>query len=231
MTARPEARAQDDRSPVMPAHSITTRLATVLAAGMLSACVPALPAPDSPDGAAPIRAATTDDATEAHLPVGYGTLRQDAISIAMTSGPVQLRLTPLEEDVIRLAAPDSYERLHALAESRRAEAERATPGGEAVLFLVTFFSQQPDARFHPEDLSIEQQGRLHRPRAIFPLPPDWGTQRLRARVRQNAVYIFDAGLDLGEPFTVRYETVRNEDWARILDRLRIETARVRARAG
>ena len=60
--------------------------------------------------------------------------------------------------MIRLTAPDTYQRLHALAESRRSR-RPAGHGDRPTLFLVSFFSYQPDVPFQPEDLQLQQQGQ------------------------------------------------------------------------
>ncbi|MBX6364329.1 MAG: hypothetical protein IRZ00_10715 [Gemmatimonadetes bacterium] len=164
------------------------------------------------------------------VPPGYGTLKQDQITVALRSGPqLLIKVTPLDESVIRLAAPDTYNRLHALAESRRAAAERAAGSG-AKLFLVSFFSYQPDVPFQPEDLQLSQQGRLLRPAAVLALTPNLGRQRLGQQETQQAVYAFDPAVDLNQPLTVRYGMEQSDDWSTILPVLEAERAKVEARA-
>ncbi|HET9985539.1 MAG TPA: hypothetical protein VFQ38_18200 [Longimicrobiales bacterium] len=164
------------------------------------------------------------------VPPGYGTLKQDQITVALRSGPqLLIKVTPLDESVIRLAAPDTYNRLHALAESRRGAAERQAGAG-AQLFLVSFFSYQPDVPFQPEDLQLVQQGRNLRPAAILALTPDWGRQRLGQQETQQAVYAFDSALNLNQPLTVRYGMEQSDDWSAILPVLEIERGKVEARA-
>jgi len=50
------------------------------------------------------------------------------------------------------------------------------------LFLVSFFSYEPDVSFQPEDLQLSYQGRLLRPLAIVPVtrPPSFRTAVTRA---------------------------------------------------
>ena len=48
------------------------------------------------------------------VPAGYGTLIQDHFTLTLESGPLRVKVTPLAESVIRLAAPDTYERLAGL---------------------------------------------------------------------------------------------------------------------
>ncbi|HEX6940243.1 MAG TPA: hypothetical protein VF158_12590 [Longimicrobiales bacterium] len=158
-------------------------------------------------------------------------MRQDDFTVSLRDGALLLKVTPLAEDVIRLAAPDTYERLHALAENRRAEATAASRSAAPNLFLVSFFSYQPDVRFEPDDLHLLNRGRLLRPRAILPLTPGWGARLLAQQETQTAIYVFDEEIDLELPLVVRYGRVEVDQWSRILERLRIERGKVQARGG
>lgn len=164
-------------------------------------------------------------------PPGFGTLHQDDFTLAIRATPLLIKVTPLAEEVIRLAAPDTYDRLHALAASRRAEAETAARVADPALFLVSLLSDQPDARFQPDDLHLLSRGRLLRPRAILPITPEWGRQLASQHEPQSAIYVFDPEIDLELPLVARYGAWESNDWIRILDRLRDERAKVRARSG
>lgn len=165
------------------------------------------------------------------VPAGYGTLRQDDASVQLRSGPLLIKVIPLDERVTRLLAPDTYERLRALANSRRAEAGARVGGANPELFLVSFFSYQPDVAFQSEDLQLTYQGRILRAAAILPVTGGFGRQRLDQQESQSAIYVFDEPIDYGQPFVVRYGFEQSDDWSRILPRLDLERAKVRARAG
>lgn len=164
------------------------------------------------------------------VPAGYGTLKQDAFTVSIRSGALLVKVTPLAESVIRLAAPDTYARLHALAESRRETAQKAAPGGEPQLFLVSLFSYQPDIPFQPEDLQLVQHGRTLRPATILPMSSGWGKQRLGQQETQAAVYVFDAPIDYGQPFIVRNGLEQNDSWTDVIPVLDAERAKVQSRA-
>lgn len=188
-------------------------------------------APQAPPGSAPTTvaggAATPSQEAEL-LPAGYGTLRQDEVTVSLRSGPLLIKATPLAERVIRLLAPDTYDRLHALAESRRAEAAQGTIDGPE-LFLVSFFSYEPDVTFTPEDLQLTHQGRLMRATRVLPVTSGFGRQRLAQQENQSAIYVFDERIDYQQPIVVRYELVESGDWTQIIPKLEVERARVRAR--
>jgi len=198
--------------------------AVLLAAGCAAA-------PTAEPGTAPARPPAADDAqarAQRLVPAGYGTLRQDDVTPSLRSGPLLIKVTPLAEEVIRLLAPDTYDRLHALAESRRAEAEQAA-FGTPELFLVSFFSYEQDVAFTPEDLQLTHQGRLMRATRILPVTGGFGRQRLNQQENQSAIYVFDERIDYEQPITVRYELLESGEWSQIIPKLEIERAKVRSR--
>ncbi len=165
-------------------------------------------------------------------PAGFGTLRQDQFTIELRSGPVQVRVTPLDESVLRLAAPDTYRRLSGLAAQQRAALRsESTPGQqEPVLFLVTFFSREAGVRFQPADLMVESSGRQFRAAAITGITPGWGEQRLRAQESESAIYAFESGINLEQPLTIRYGSEASDQWRSIIPLLQEERSRALARA-
>src|SRR6266704_4824730 len=91
------------------------------------------------------------------LPAGYGSLRRDDIAVRLTTDQLDIQVLPLDEQVIRLLAPDTYRSLTDLVRARQAAidslAARAGVGGGAqrpTLVLVTFDGLVPQARFSPE---------------------------------------------------------------------------------
>lgn len=166
-------------------------------------------------------------------PAGYGTLRQEDVSLRLRAPSLQIQIVPLHEGVIRLLATDTYTSLHRLVESRRAEIDDAASrwGTQAPrVFLVTFFGLEPGARFSPDDLVIGSQSRLFRPLAIIPLSPLWNNHQLNQRETARALYVFDEGIRLLDPFTVEYATARTTAWEQVLRILEGERASVLARA-
>ena len=109
------------------------------------------------------------------VPAGFGTLLQDQISLRLQSGQLLIKLTPLDERIIRLTAPDTYERLRGLAEVHGPRASRTAMGLEPSLFLVSLFSYEPDVTYEPEDLRLVNRGVRLRPEGIAPITPAWGT--------------------------------------------------------
>ena len=200
-------------------------------APILVSCSPvATPAvaPGPVTGDVPLVVDTTGDLP----PAGLGSLRQDEFSVALSDEPLMIKLTPLTEQVIRLSAPDTYERLRALRASRSAEAENLTEGRGGELFLVSFFSRDGNVEYRPEELQLSHRGRTLRPAGIISLTTGWGQQLLQPQQTQSAIYVFEGGFDYGLPITLRYGVIQSDDWQRqVLPRLEDERARVASRAG
>ena len=164
------------------------------------------------------------------VPPGYGTLAQAEFTLDLVSGALQIQVTPLAESVIRLAAPDTYQRLAGLSGSAGRSLRSRAPE-DSLLFLVSMFSRDPTITYEPENLHIVNGGLRYRPTAIEAITPGWGGQRLRQEETQLAVYAFDPGIELEISLTVEYENARDSSWPTILNTLESERARVRARIG
>lgn len=209
------------------------------AMGAVAFAVLVLVPPACTTGARAPAASSTEKATpvgpraesERLVPPGFGSLRQDEISMEIRAGPLQLKVTPLEEWVIRLTAPDTYQRLASLARAHRPLARRRTGDADPTLMLVSAFSEEQGADLDPEDLQLENRGRQYRPVLIEPVTAGWGTQRLTQRRPETAIYVFSGEVDLGLDLVVEYGGRRNHDWRSILRILESELPRARARAG
>ncbi|MBM4182765.1 MAG: hypothetical protein FJ207_00915 [Gemmatimonadetes bacterium] len=196
---------------------LATAAATSLAVGGgATACTIA----PGPEGAAPVGMGAA--------PSGFGTLRQEDVSIGLTSGDLRVLVTPLQRSITHVTAPDTERRLNALVEAHAAPGR----GDGSGLFLVTLYSDRPDVAFVPEDVQLISQGFRLRASAIAPLTPTWGGRRVAQREQEMAVYDFGSGVDLerGELVLV-YGLVQAAQWTTILPRIQAERARVRTRAG
>lgn len=174
----------------------------------------------------------TSEADTPAVPAGFGTLLQDQISLRLQSGSLLIKVTPMAEEIIRLTAPDTYERLHGLAEIHGPRAARGSTGPAASLFLVSLFSYQPDVTYQPEDLNLVNRGLRLRPLGIAPITPSWGTQRLGQQETTMAVYAFEGAIEWDADLVAEYQQLRNESWRdQVLPAIEAERAKVRARSG
>jgi hypothetical protein len=167
------------------------------------------------------------------IPSGFGTLRRDDIVARFSTGTLEIQVLPLDEQVIRLLAPDTYRSLAQLVRSRAADLADAAARGSTpspTLVMVTFLGVVPGARFNPEELNITNRGRLFRPIGMVPLSPTWSSNQLDARQQAAAIYLFEPGISVREELTVSYQGLSSDAWTRSLRLLDQERARVRARA-
>ena len=166
------------------------------------------------------------------VPPGFGTLLQDQISLRLQSGDLLIKVTPLDEGIIRLTAPDTYERLRGLAAIHGPRASRTLSVTQSSLFLVSLFSYSPDVTYEPEDLLLVNRGLRLRPQGIAPITPYWGTQRLGQQEARMAIYAFEGGIEWEADLVVEYQQLRNEIWReQVLPLLQAEKNKVRARSG
>lgn len=168
--------------------------------------------------------------TPEDIPAGLGTLRQEEISISLRRAEVEMQITPLSESVIRLTAPDTYDRLSALSRGLQEIFREET--GSAVpfqLFLVSLYSEVVEATFEPSDLTLVNRGLRYRPVRIRPLSPGWDSRVLRPRQPLLAVYAFPGEIDLEQEIEVEYREVRSFDWERIIPIIGAEQSRLRGR--
>lgn len=191
-------------------------------------------APDPAETPSPESSSQTTDSGTLPPP-GYGTLRQDDFTIAFQAGDVQVKVTPLAESVIRLAAPDTYQRLHGLTASRetrvRERADDAGIQGDPSVFLISFFTYSRQADYQPTDVQLLSRGMLYRPLGIIPLTPEWGREQVKQQETQSALYLFEPGIDLDVPLQVEYGGQRSFSWTSIIRILQSERARVMSRVG
>ncbi|MGH7584746.1 MAG: hypothetical protein ACREMH_00695 [Gemmatimonadales bacterium] len=167
------------------------------------------------------------------VPPGYGTLRQDDISINMRLDQIEIRFLPLDERVLRLLANDAYQALTALVrqnqsgiDSIAARRGLSAPG----LALVTYLGRVPNARFDSQILSLQNRGMTLLPLGVVPLDPRFSSQELGIRGQARAIYVFDQIVPVIEPFTLVYGTDQANDWEGRLQTLDRERARVVLRA-
>jgi hypothetical protein len=164
----------------------------------------------------------------AGLPAGEGTLRQTDISVYLRRGELQMRVTPLDETIIRTAAPDLYEQLSALGGGhQRIFRERTGTARPFTLFLVAVHSEAIQVEFEPQDLTLVSRGIRHRPVDIRALTPNWTRQWVAPRETLMAVYAFPPEVDLESALEVEYREIRDRSWEEVLSGIRLERNRIR----
>lgn len=230
------ARRGSARFPALLAGAI---LSSTVACGGSAPRAPAAGAEtDEPPVAAEAWSAELENrsgASQPLVPVGYGTLSQDEITVPLRASGLQIKWVPLSEWVLRLTAPDTYRRLNGYKVSRAEEileqTQRAGERAWPLVTFVTFFSQEVEESFEPYDLQVENQGRLYRAFEIIPVTPGFGRDRIDQQETQIALYLFPPEIDLDLPTIVRYGGAANDRWNSIRSDLDTERSRANSRAG
>jgi hypothetical protein len=213
-------------------NQLTRALAWVVSAGMLGCATgPATPGSTTTP---PVADVARDTLGAGMIPAGFGSLKQDDISIRLQLRGLLVRATPLEESVIRVLAPDSYRSLRDRRDSERDRiAALATRYGvrRFSIWSISYYGLEPDVRFSPMDVVISSVGRDFRPIELIPLTSGFGQHRLDQRDTQSALYLFDEAVDVNQPLTIMVETTRSTGWQETLQVIERERALVRSRAG
>jgi hypothetical protein len=167
-------------------------------------------------------------------PAGFGSMRQDDLSLVVQHLGLTVKAIPLDESVIRALAPDSYRSMHALRESkaRPLDAIARRLGLPAVQAWYVSFStvEQGEARYDAYDFLVRSGGQDFRALDVLALTPGFGEGRVRAREPQFAILAFDPAIDVSQPLVVTVATEQNASWTDILRRLEQERTLIWSRA-
>ena len=205
----------------------------ILVALAASACGSGNRAPSTT--ATPEPPGRSDVGASERVPAGYGSLRQDDISVKVRLSQILVRAIPLDESIIRLLSPDSYRALRELREGggRRDQIARSASRlgvHDPSLWYISFFGLQPGARYSSGDIDIVSGGREFRPLDVIPLTAGFGSERVGQQEIQSAIYLFDNGIDPDHALTVTVESVPTTSWNAVLPLIERERALVRSRA-
>ncbi|MFL5402264.1 MAG: hypothetical protein ACJ8BF_05540 [Gemmatimonadales bacterium] len=178
------------------------------------------------------RAAGQDGQRGGPLPLGYGSLNQDDLSLRLRSDELEIRFIPLDAELTPLMARDTYLALHGLIESHRRGIDSvASRGGVSRpgLALVSFFGFRPDVRFDPQILALLIRSQVFQPLGIVPLSPRFTSGQLGVREQVSAIYVFEEDIPVNDSFTLSYGGLTS-DWRDKQSTLDRERARVAARS-
>jgi len=181
-------------------------------------------------GTVPLRTAPATHPDTAGIPAGYGSLGIEQISVYLSRGELQMRVTPLSEAVIRTTTPGWWQQLSTIASGHQAIFREQT--GSAVdfqLFLVAVHSEVLPAGFEQEELALVSRGLRYRPVNIRPMTREWTRRVVMPREVLLAVYAFPADVTLDSTLEIEYQEVRMRSWPDILARIEAEQSRIRSR--
>jgi len=182
----------------------------------------------------PPPAAAQQSSVDQLPPPGFGTLRVDDIALLFQTNELRIRVLPLDEGVIRLLSPDSYQSLAGMKRVKAAEIEETAQRYgvlDPALFSISFYALRDQATFAPEDLTLQSRGRFFRPIGSVSMSPGWGERLLSQRGTAVAIMLFEPGMALfQEDLIVSYQGVSTGAWGGIASVLNTERTAVLTRA-
>jgi len=167
------------------------------------------------------------------VPPGFGRLNQDDLSLKWSAGDLEIRFLPLNEQMLRLLAPDAYRALHDLRESRRARIDsvaKQNGTAEPGVAMVTFFAARSGQQFQPQDLALSVQNQEFRSIGIIPLSANFSGQQLPVRGQASALYVFEMPIPVTQEFALSYQGSRTDAWKDRVMAINREHDRVMLRA-
>jgi hypothetical protein len=143
-----------------------------------------------------------------------GILETDDISTVLEGEGLWIRITPLDEAILKYSTEDTRRTYTAIITSHP-ELSHYT---ESKKFLVLFQGRsEPEVYFEPTELEIFQQGNRFRPEKIISHTSTFDKRVLKFYgTPEMAIYAYSKELNLEFPITFKYRTLENKDWDRIL---------------
>jgi hypothetical protein len=166
-------------------------------------------------------------------PTGLGSLKQDNLNLRLVSADVEVRFLPLDERLTRLMAPDAYQSLHGLVESRRGQVDsiaRANGISSPGIVLVSFFGLRNGAQFDPLNVIMSYRSQLRRPAALIAQTGNFTGRQLDVRQSAAGLLIYDEPVPVYERYDVQYGPAIATWGDEIQRRIERERSRVQSRS-
>jgi hypothetical protein len=166
-------------------------------------------------------------------PTGLGSLKQDNVNMRLVSSDVEVRFLPLDERLIRLLAPDAYQSLHGLVESKRGTIDsiaRANGISSPGIVLVSFFGLRNGTQFDPLNLILSYRSQLRRPAALIAQTGNFTSRQLDVRQSAQGLLIYDEPVPVYERFEVQYNSSIGTWGDEVMRRIERERSRVQSRS-
>jgi hypothetical protein len=145
---------------------------------------------------------------------GTGILETDDISIILEGEGVWIRITPLDDSILKYCTEDTR-RTYTTILTSHSEIPSDMKGR---MFLVLFQGRtEPETYFEPTELEILHQGNRSRPVKIVPHSSTFDKRVLKFYgTPEMAIYIFSPEIDLEFPISFKYRSLENKRWEQII---------------
>lgn len=156
-----------------------------------------------------------------------GILETDDISIVLEGEGLWIRITPMDESILKYCTNDTRRTYTTILKSHPEIPE----DNKGKMFLVMFQGRtEPETYFEPTELEILNQGTRLRPDKIVPHSSTFNKRVLKFYgTPEMAIYIFSPDVDLEVPITFKYRSLENQEWERRIITIKDAKARYGSR--
>jgi len=146
-----------------------------------------------------------------------GVLQTDDISVILQGGGLWIKITPMEEEILRYCTEDTRQMYRNLLSNQGKELTR-DDGNAFKKFFVQFRGQsENEVYFDPTELNINQQGKFYKPEKIIPITSTFDKRILKQYQNPElAIYAFNKDIDLERSIHFHYKDLNSGKWDEII---------------
>lgn len=146
-----------------------------------------------------------------------GVLETDDISVILQGGGLWIRITPMEDEILRYCTQDTRNTYSKMLENQGGAFTKEEEK-EFVKFLVLFQGRsENEIYFEPTELNLNHQGKLYKSVKIVPISSTFDKRILTLYGNpEMAIYAFNKEVDLSLPIQFKYKELESQRWTEII---------------
>lgn len=143
-----------------------------------------------------------------------GRLKTEDISITLEGEGLWIRITPLDEGILRYTTIDTKRTYTTILKAH----PDITDDMKQKTFLVLFQGRtEPETYFEPTEFELIQQGNRYKPEKIIPHSQSFDKRVLKFYgTPEMAIYLFSEKIDLEFPITFTYKSIESRKWESVV---------------
>jgi hypothetical protein len=159
---------------------------------------------------------------------GEGVLETEDISVILQGGGLWIRITPLEEEILRYCTEDTRNTYTKMLDNQGKSLQK---DGESSFrkFLVLFQGRsENEIYFDPTELKIVHQGKVYKSEEIIPISSTFDKRILTLYGNpEMAIYAFNKDIDLTLSIQFQYKDLTSNQWEEIIQTVEDSKLQVR----
>ncbi len=146
-----------------------------------------------------------------------GVLETDDISVILQGDGLWIRITPMEDEILRYCTQDTRNTYTKMLENQKGAFTKEEEK-DVVKFLVLFQGRsENEIYFEPTELNLNHQGKLYKPVKIVPISSTFDKRILKLYGNpEMAIYAFSKEIDLSLPIQFKYKKLESNKWTEII---------------